>query len=101
MFGSTWVKQYGDTANDTWAAAIDRLDDGQIINGLARILDESWKFPPNLSEFVELCRKKRLSASHKIQRPGLPEPDSVKEKRLKLGRKHIDAMRAKHRFLRA
>ena len=55
-FGEGLLRKFGATPNQEWTAAIDMLDDRQIERGLRRIVF-GWKGgPPNLPDFMRLCR---------------------------------------------
>lgn len=61
MFGNAFLRENGDEPSPLWNQAVYRLTDEQIKNGLADLGNQGLSFPPNLSQFVEAC-KKPLSA---------------------------------------
>ena len=55
--GKAFFRENGDNPPPLWQQAIDRLDDGQIRNGLVNLGNDDLAFPPNLSQFVSACKR--------------------------------------------
>ena len=47
------MKAYSDEPNDTWAEAIARMTDEQIITALKTLAEQGGAHPPTLPEFVK------------------------------------------------
>lgn len=55
-FGEALVRKFGEEPPEEWALAIGSLDARQIARGLRRVV-YGWKGPPpNLPDFMRLCR---------------------------------------------
>jgi len=85
IYGLLWVKNFGKQPLRVWAKALAKFDDKQIKTGLAKCLvrkDATGridKYPPNLAEFVQLCKTEPTPACHKIYK-ALPKPKPNKER---------------------
>jgi hypothetical protein len=58
IYGPIWTSTYHDEAIKIWGATFTRrgLNRDDLRRGLSKCLDRGEKFPPNLPEFLELCR---------------------------------------------
>ena len=56
MYGERFLKAYSDEPNDTWAEAIARMTDEQIITALKTLAEQGGAHPPTLPEFVAASR---------------------------------------------
>jgi|DEB0MinimDraft_4_1074332.scaffolds.fasta_scaffold11649_5 hypothetical protein len=74
MFPGVWLSTCGAKPCEPWVSEIAVLSEAQINQGLERCKKTARKFPPNLGEFLELCRPAkreneamyRISESHQI-----------------------------------
>jgi hypothetical protein len=57
MFGNGFLRENGDEPPTLWTQAVWRLTDAQITAGLANLGNEGLGFPPNLSQFVQACKR--------------------------------------------
>ncbi len=57
MFGTPFLSSFGETPPTSWALAISRLTNDQIKRGLTNLGNDARSFPPNLSEFVDACKR--------------------------------------------
>lgn len=60
MFGKAFLRESGREPTTLWKQAIWRLTDKQIANGLANLGNDGLTYPPNLSQFVEACKRKTV-----------------------------------------
>jgi hypothetical protein len=58
IYGHIWTSTYDDEAIKIWSATFTRrsLSREDLRRGISKCLDRGDKFPPNLPEFLELCR---------------------------------------------
>jgi len=59
MFAKAFLRENGDEPTVLWQQAIWRLTDAQIATGLANLGNDGLKFPPNLSQFLEACKRSK------------------------------------------
>ena len=52
MHGDRFLREYGDAPNRTWAEAIARMTDEQVIAALRNLAEQNRAHPPTLPEFV-------------------------------------------------
>lgn len=57
IFGNAFLREHGDEPGSLWVAGIHGLSDAQISRGLVNLVDGGLSFPPNLSQFMEACRR--------------------------------------------
>ncbi len=57
MFGTPFLSSFGETPPTSWRLAISRLTNDQIKRGLTSLGNDARSFPPNLSEFVDACKR--------------------------------------------
>lgn len=81
IYGGLWVKSFGKKPVRIWVKALAKFDDEQIKQGLGKCLKRKDatgkidKFPPNLAEFVQLCKPEITHACHRAY-IALPKPKS-------------------------
>lgn len=81
VYGSTWTRQYGlahEGAFDTWEKALLDFTVEQISQGFESAIKQHKNFPPNLPQFLDLC-KPIIPACHQ-RYEALPNPPVDKEK---------------------
>ncbi len=98
-FGSVWATQYGAVPNDTWLRAMADVSDEQLVNGLNRMVRARSEFPPNLTQFIDLCTqeepKPEIAPSyHRLLPLDPPETEQQIADRKARGRDHMKAVRA-------
>ena len=91
MFGHSWVSAYGAEPSDTWLAGLIDMTEEEIRTGLVACLTWEDRWPPTLPQFRALCRLRREPA-HEIFK-ALPEPRSIRVRRLQSANDAISAMR--------
>ena len=64
MFSKAFFRENGDNPPSLWHQAFARLTDKQITTGLANLGNDGLKFPPNLSQFLEACKREKLKAPY-------------------------------------
>lgn len=77
-FGDSLLRKFGATPNPEWTAGIDMLADREIERGMRRIVF-GWKgAPPNLPDFMRLCRTIGDAGIEEGPQPmlALPAPDN-------------------------
>ena len=52
MHGDRFLREYGERPNRTWAEAIARMSDEQVIASLRSLAEQNRAHPPTLPEFV-------------------------------------------------
>jgi len=57
IFGKAFYREHAKTPPNLWVQAIDRLQDHEIIRGLANLANDNLQFPANLSQFVSACKR--------------------------------------------
>lgn len=55
IFGHAW-KSFGDVPSSTWVEALAQFEPEIIVLAVKLTLEKPRKWPPNLTEFIELCR---------------------------------------------
>ena len=65
VYGSTLVNQYGAVMPEAWIALLKGITQGQIKNGLNKLATRDSPFPPNGSEFRQLCLPETISPDGK------------------------------------
>lgn len=98
IYGHRFTVQWPDEntvklARREWAGRIDQLSWEQLEQALdrakGRLLDGDREFYwPDVGRILALGLERR-AAAHRVFRPGLPEPDSVKQARREQGRRNM------------
>jgi hypothetical protein len=57
LFGQAFFRENGDTPSVLWQQAVWKFTNKQIATGLANLANDGLSFPPNLSLFVEACKR--------------------------------------------
>ena len=57
LFGKAFYREHGEFPGSLWQQAISRLTDQQLSIGLANLGNDGLQFPPNLSMFIEACKR--------------------------------------------
>jgi hypothetical protein len=57
MYGSRFLRDFGDSVPDAWRAAVSQLQDWQITRGLERLTRHGNGSSPTLPQFVKACRE--------------------------------------------
>lgn len=81
QYGSGFTSQFGELHADgltstqkRWAEVLADVPDYRIKYALDALAHDPGRWPPNLGQFVAICR-----AAPEPQRPSLPKPDVPKE----------------------
>ncbi len=77
LFGKAFYRENGVEPAGLWVQTIGRLADGQLATGLANLGNAGLSFPPNLSQFIEAC--KREAPVRQLGVKLLPLPDTEKK----------------------
>ena len=78
IYGRLWESSYGAIGSATfnaWSRGIASLSPEQIKHGLEAVIDSGEKFPPNLVEFVKMCR----STTVEYHKPAIFLPPPVRK----------------------
>lgn len=74
LFGKAFYRENGDVPPKLWVQAINRLPDSHITKGLVNLANDGLEFPPNLSLFMEACRRQEPIAPWRALPPPPPDP---------------------------
>lgn len=86
------TRTFGECIPETWARTIDALRDDQIINGLERLLKAEREWPPNLTQFVTLCKTNPQQPRPVEELPALPPPCNLEQ--WETGQRNLAKLRA-------
>ena len=78
LYGRQWESAYGHVDGDAfpvWRDAIAKMTIKQIKNGLDALIVESSEYPPNLIEFLKLCKTVVPAYHRKADLASLPPPN--------------------------
>lgn len=75
-YGNQWTSGYGDLPNEEWTKACSKITPSQIQAGLDLCVERTNHWPPNLSEFVQLCCSQ--PASKKFEFPQLSDQSDTR-----------------------
>jgi hypothetical protein len=73
MFGPAWTDRHPDRyipeVKAIWRDSLAGYTDDAMRMAWESMLRDSWKFPPNLSEFAHLCRQFERRGPHRLALP--------------------------------
>jgi hypothetical protein len=64
LYGATFTRQYGDEPIPLWIDALATVTDGECAIAFAKLRDTPREWPPNLTEFLGVCRNKSPGVRH-------------------------------------
>jgi hypothetical protein len=67
IYGHGLFREHGESPNELWVSAINRLQDSEIATGLKNLAEDALSFPPNLGQFVAACKKVQKRATWGVQ----------------------------------
>ena len=57
IYGKAWAKQFGTEPAPLWTRKLYELGVEKIKIGINELIDNNYKFPPSLPEFIQACKK--------------------------------------------
>lgn len=93
VFGDQFTRRFGEEPSPGWHLALCDVPREKLRRGLDELRKGAWRFPPNATEFRELCLR-TVPQAHLPFPPALPESDDARTRREAAGREHIAKMKA-------